>query len=116
MNEFPGVYEPGYMVLYLLVIIGVFSATLVLSLEKYKFSIAGKALLGMCFISLGVLFIYVLRSSFLSDTTGFIFNVIGVFGVLLFTHPYIFLILAILLGAEKKPPHVSKLKKINYPK
>ncbi|MDG0896158.1 hypothetical protein [Listeria innocua] len=111
MNEFPVVYEPEYMTIYLLVIIGVFSTTLALSLEKYKFTIAGKALIGMCFISLAVLFIYVLELAYLSDTADLLFHTIGVWEVVLFTHPYIFLILAILLGGEKKPPHVPKLKK-----
>ncbi|EPS4401469.1 hypothetical protein ACVET5_002869 [Listeria monocytogenes] len=111
MTEFPIVYDPWYMTIYLLVIIGVFSTTLVLSLEKYKFSIAGKALIGMCFISLGVLFMYVLMTGFLSDTEDLLFYKIGLLEVLLFTHPYIFLILAILLGGEKKPQHVSKITK-----
>ncbi|ENZ1635743.1 hypothetical protein ACFZNH_000128 [Listeria monocytogenes] len=111
MNEFPVVYEPEYMTIYLLVIIGVFSTTLALSLEKYKFTLAGKALIGMCFISLAVLFIYVLELAYLSDTADLLFHKIGVWEVVLFTHPYIFLILAILLGGEKKPPHVPKLKK-----
>lgn len=39
MNEFPVVYEPEYMTIYLLVIIGVFSTTLALSLEKYKLDV-----------------------------------------------------------------------------
>ncbi|EAD2655812.1 hypothetical protein LMQ74_000011 [Listeria monocytogenes] len=111
MNEYPIVYEPWYMVIYLLVIIGIFSAALVLSLEKYKFSIVGKALIGMCFVSLGVLFIYVLMTGYVSDIKGLIFDTIGVLDVLLFTHPYLFLILAILLGGEKRPPHVSKIIK-----
>ncbi len=59
MNEFPVVFEPEFMTIYLLVIIGIFSTTLALSLEKYKFTIAGKALIGMCFISLFVLFVYI---------------------------------------------------------
>lgn len=59
MNEFPVVFEPEFMTIYLLVIIGIFSTTLALSLEKYKFSLAGKALIGMCIISLFVLFVYV---------------------------------------------------------
>ncbi|HEM2399753.1 TPA: hypothetical protein U0356_003006, partial [Listeria monocytogenes] len=50
MNEFPVVFEPEFMTIYLLVIISIFSTTLALSLEKYKFTIAGKALIGMCFI------------------------------------------------------------------
>ncbi|MBC2008860.1 hypothetical protein HCA54_02440 [Listeria welshimeri] len=111
MTEFPIIYDPWYMTIYLLVIIGVFATTLVLSLEKYKFSMAGKALIGMCFISLGVLLIYVLMTAFLSDTEDLIFFKIGLLEVLLFTHPYIFLILAILLGGEKKLPQITKMNK-----
>ncbi|EKG2417022.1 hypothetical protein O2U52_000600 [Listeria monocytogenes] len=111
MNEFPVVFEQEFMTIYLLVIIGIFSTTLALSLEKYKFSLAGKALIGMCIISLFVLFVYV-WGGISSETNELIFSPIGILSVLLFTtHPYIFLILAILLGGEKKPPHVSKLKK-----
>lgn len=99
------------MTIYLLVIIGVFSTTLVLSLEKYRFSIAGKALIGMCFVSLVVLFMYVLMTGYVSDVNDLIFDSIGVLDVLLFTHLYIYLILAILLGREKNPPHVSKIIK-----
>ncbi|EAC5222896.1 hypothetical protein JR617_001354 [Listeria monocytogenes] len=112
MNEFPVVYEPEFMTIYLLVIIGIFSTTLALSLEKYKFTIAGKALIGMCFISLFILFVYIWVGGISSETNELIMSPIGILSVLLFTtHPYIFLILAILLGGEKKPPHVSKLKK-----
>ncbi|EAG1546426.1 hypothetical protein CW829_00575 [Listeria monocytogenes] len=112
MNEFPVVFEPEFMTIYLLVIICIFSTTLALSLEKYKFTIAGKALIGMCFISLFVLFVYIWVGGISSETNELILSPIGILSVLLFTtHPYIFLILAILLGGEKKPPHVSKLKK-----
>ncbi|AFH79689.1 hypothetical protein [Listeria monocytogenes] len=110
MNEFPVVYEPEYMTIYLLVIIGVFSTTLALSLEKYKFTLAGKALIGMCFISLIVLFLYIWVGGISSETNELIMSPIG-FCSAFTTHPYIFLILAILLGGEKKPPHVPKLKK-----
>ncbi|EIZ2538720.1 hypothetical protein MOZ20_002999 [Listeria monocytogenes] len=112
MNEFPVVFEPEFMTIYLLVIIGIFSTTLALSLEKYKFTIAGKALIGMRFISLFVLFVYIWVGGISSETNELIMSPIGILSVLLFTtHPYIFLILAILLGGEKKPPHVPKPKK-----
>ncbi|PDM00994.1 hypothetical protein AFZ60_02195 [Listeria monocytogenes] len=112
MNEFPVVFEPEFMTIYLLVIISIFSTTLALSLEKYKFTIAGKALIGMCFISLFVLFVYIWVGGISSETNELIMSPIGILSVLLFTtHPYIFLILAILLGGKKKPPHVPKPKK-----
>lgn len=111
MNEFPVVFEPEFMTIYLLVIISIFSTTLALSLEKYKFTIAGKALIGMCFISLFVLFVYIWVGGISSETNELIMSY-WILSVLLFTtHPYIFLILAILLGGEKKPPHVPKPKK-----
>lgn len=112
MNEFPVVFEPEFMTIYLLVIISIFSTTLALSLEKYKFTIAGKALIGMCFISLFVLFVYIWVGGDFFRNKRINHEPIGILSVLLFTtHPYIFLILAILLGGEKKPPHVPKPKK-----
>lgn len=74
MNEFPVVFEPEFMTIYLLVIIGIFSTTLALSLEKYKFTIAGKALIGMCFISLFVLFVYIWVGGISSETNELIMS------------------------------------------
>ncbi|WP_343363320.1 hypothetical protein [Listeria seeligeri] len=111
MAEFPIVFDTWFMFIYLLIIIGAFFVTLVLAFEKYKFSLAGKALLGLCFLSLGVLIVYVILSGYASDVSDLIFNNIGILEVLLFTHPYIFLILAILLGGEKKPKWKSKTQK-----
>ncbi|HFK6936549.1 TPA: hypothetical protein ACGY2Z_002932 [Listeria monocytogenes] len=105
----PVIFDPWYMLIYLFIIIGVFGSIFALVLEKYKFTLAGKALLGLTFFSLAVLFVYVLHMAFMSDELNLLFYQIGVFEVLLFTHPYIFLILAILLGGEKKPK--QKIKK-----
>lgn len=74
MNEFPVVFEPEFMTIYLLVIISIFSTTLALSLEKYKFTIAGKALIGMCFISLFVLFVYIWVGGISSETNELIMS------------------------------------------
>ncbi|MBC6295599.1 hypothetical protein HCJ45_00490 [Listeria sp. FSL L7-1517] len=105
------IFTTWYMFIYLLIIIGVFESIFALVLEQYKFTLAGKALIGLTFFSLVVLFVYELNYFYMVDEIGLISQGIGAFEVLLLTHPYIFLILAILLGGEKRP--VRKSKKFN---
>ncbi|EMG28972.1 hypothetical protein X560_0457 [Listeria fleischmannii 1991] len=102
MNPIPIVHEPMYMTLYVLIIIAVFFVALFQVLSRYTFNYMGKIFIGLTFLSLLFLFIYELETAFLSDTTTLVFGAISIKEVFLFTHPYIFLILAVLLGGKKR--------------
>lgn len=112
MNEFLVVFELEFMIIYLFVIIGIFFIILVLLFEKYKFIIVGKVLIGMCFIFLFVLFVYIWVGGIFLEINELIMSFIGFFSVLFFIiYLYIFLIFVILFGGEKKLLYVFKFKK-----
>lgn len=96
------ILDTDYTFIYLIVIINVYFLSFARVIQIYKLDNIGKVFIVLSILSCMLLFIYRLHEAFLSDTEDLVFGTIGIFDALLFTHPYIFLILAVLIGSNGK--------------